>query len=51
MKLNIDARQEIAIAANVQNFSSSLIPFSALIARRVASGMGNGMTELGGNAQ
>ena len=51
IKLKIDAKQEMAIAANVQDFSSSLIPLAFLILRRVAFGIGNGITELGGNAQ
>ena len=51
MKLNIDASPEIAIAANVQDFSSSLMPLAFLIARKVLSGIGNGITELGGKAQ
>ncbi len=51
IKQDIEAKQEIAIAANVQDFSSSLMPLAFLIFRRVALGIGNGITELGGNAQ
>ena len=51
MKQKMDAKPEIAIAANVHRFSSSVIPLAFLIARRFLLGMGNGITELGGNAQ
>jgi hypothetical protein len=51
IKQKTEARKEIAIAANVQNLSSSLIPLALLMARNVSFGIGKGITELGGNAQ
>lgn len=51
IKQQIEAKQEMATAASDQSFSSSLMPFAALISRNILLGIGNGITELGGNAQ